>query len=195
MRLAAALALLCALGAPAAQAAPVWHWAAANEAYFIAPAAQTLRVQGAGSTTVHPWGLGFRGVGGQVFSKTGAVQLQSVKAGKDAFYLLDLLLGLQYLSPKTPGRPLRFTAAGCADLGLSDTTFYAAPVLSAGLLYTASEQAETPAGFTFNLYYRFTDIHLDNAGNNRAGTLRPALGIKAGYIFEGFWTIKDKTKN
>jgi hypothetical protein len=193
------LALLCAaLGAASAQAAPAWQWVAANELYFIAPAPQTLHISGLGNTSVNPWGLGFRAVGNGAFSKTGAVQLQSVKVDKAGagatFYLLDLLLGIQYLSPAA-GRPLRFSAAGYADLGLSDNTFYAAPVLTAGLLYTINPQAATPNGLTFDLYYRLTDLRLDNAGNSRAGTLKPALGFKLGYLFEGFWTIKDKTKN
>ena len=28
-----------------------------------------------------------------------------------------------------------------------------------------------------------------------AGTLKPALGFKIGYIFEGFWTTKEKSAN
>lgn len=185
-------------GAQAAEPRQLPRWVAANEFYFIAPTPQTLHISGDGNAGVNPWGIGFRGVGSQAFSKTGAVQLQSVKVdkpatGRNTFYLLELLLGIQYLSPVTPGRPLRFTAAGYADLGLADSTFYAAPVLTAGLIYTTSEQAETPNGLTFDLYYRLTDVDLDNAGNNRAGTLKPALGFKVGYIFEGFWTTSQRT--
>jgi hypothetical protein len=198
-RAALAFLLLAALGAARAQAAakPAWRWVAANEFYFIAPTAQTLHIDGAGDTTVRPWGLGFRGVGSEAFSKTGGLQLQSVKVDKpglaaSSFYLLELLLGMRYITPKTPGRPLRFTAAGYADLGLADTTFYAAPLLTAGLLYTPGDQADTPNGFTFNLYYRLTDINLDNVGNSRAGILKPALGFKVGYIFEGFWTTAQR---
>jgi hypothetical protein len=189
-----AIFLSAALGAGLAQAAaPAFRWVAANEFYFIAPAPQTLRVEGAGSASVNPWGIGFRGVGSEAFSKTGAVQLQSVTVdkpatGRNTFYLLELLLGMQYISPKAAGRALRFTAAGYADLGLADSTLYAAPVLTAGLLYTANAQADTPNGLTFDLYYRLTDVKLDNAGSNRAGALKPALGFKVGYIFEGFWT-------
>jgi len=202
MKKAALLLLaLAALGAGRAQAAPAaWRWASASEFYFIAPTAQTLRVEGAGSATVKPWGLGLRGVGSEAFSKTGALQLQSVKVdkpatGKNTFYLLELLLGMQYISPKTPGRPLRFTAAGYADLGLADTSFYAAPVVTAGLLYSADDGAETPKGLTFDLYYRLTDIDVPNVGASRAGTLKPALGFKLGYIFEGFWTTTPRTQH
>ena len=102
------------------------------------------------------------------------------------------MLGMEYIAPKVQGKPLRFTASAVADLGLSDTTFYAAPVISAGLLYTTEEYSDTPTGLTFDIYYRLTDIDLDNVGGG-AGTLKPALGFKVGYIFEGFWTTKEKT--
>ena len=46
-------------------------------------------------------------------------------------------------------------------------------------------------GLTFDIYYRLTDIDLNNVGGG-AGTLKPALGFKMGYIFEGFWTTKEK---
>jgi len=29
-------------------------------------------------------------------------------------------------------------------------------------------------------------------GGGRSGTLKPALGFKVGYIFEGFWKVKEK---
>lgn len=50
------------------------------------------------------------------------------------------------------------------------------------------EYSSTPIGLTFDIYYRLTDIDLDNVGNGKAGTLKPAHGFKVGYIFEGFWT-------
>lgn len=146
---------------------------------------------------MNPWGFGFRAVGNETISRTGGLQFQSVKVnrprtGKDTFYLFDLLLGLEYMTPKVQGKPLRFTAQAYADLGLSDTTIYAAPVISAGLLYTTSEVADTPTGFTLDIFYRLTDLDLDNVGGGSAGTLKPALGFKIGYVFEGFWRIKEK---
>ncbi len=181
----------------AAESKPVWKWVSANEYYFILPAGQDLHVSGGGTESVKPWGFGLRAVGNETFSKTGGLQFQSVKVdnsstGKDTFYLLDLLLGMEYMAPKVQGKPLRFTASAFADLGLSDTTLYAAPVISAGLLYTTNETADTPTGLTFDIFYRLTDIDLDNVGNGKAGTLKPALGFKVGYIFEGFWTTKEK---
>jgi len=95
------------------------------------------------------------------------------------------------MTPKVQGKPLRFTAQAYADRGLSDTTLYAAPMISAGMLYTTNEFADTPTGFTFDVFYR----HLDNMGGGKAGTLKPALGFKIGYIFEGFWTTKEKSAN
>ena len=193
-------ALLASSPAIAAENMPVWKWVSANEYYFILPVAQDLHLSGPGKTvSISPWGVGFRAVGNEAFSKTGGLQLQSIKVdnpttGKDTFYLLELLLGMEYNSPKTQGKPFRYKASAFADLGLSDTTLYAAPVLSAGLLYTTDEFADTPTGLTFDIFYRLTDIDLDNVGGGQAGTLKPALGFKLGYIFEGFWTTKDKPK-
>lgn len=182
----------------AAEPKPVYTWVAANEYYMALPVGQRLHLSEAGANkNVQPWALGIRAVGNGPFAQTGGLQLQSVKVdspstGRSTFYMLDLLLGMEFISPKQPGRPLRFTATGVADLGLSGSTFYAAPVISVGLLYTTAETARTPTGLTFDLYYRPTDIDLDDAGNGKAAALKPALGIKLGYIFEGFWTAKEK---
>ncbi len=184
------LAVLLAWAGPAA-AKPAWSWVSANEYYLILPAAQDLKLSVGGTEAVKPWGFGLRAVGNDTVSKTGGIQLQSVKAGDDRFYLLELLLGLEYLTPKT-ARPMRFRAGVFGDLGLSDTTFFVAPVVSAGLLYTTDMAAETPKGITFDLFYRLSDIDLDNAGHRGAATLEPAVGFKLGYVFEGFWTVKDK---
>ncbi|MDD5208931.1 MAG: hypothetical protein PHV36_06070 [Elusimicrobiales bacterium] len=184
----------------AAETKPVYKWMAANEYYMIMPTAQTLNISGGGSESVKPWGFGFRAVGHETISKTGGLQFQSIKVdnphtGKDTFYLFDLLLGMEYMTPKVQGKPLRFTAQAYADLGLSDTTLYAAPIISAGMLYTTNEFADTPTGFTFDIFYRLIDLDLDNVGGGKAGTLKPALGFKIGYIFEGFWTTKEKSAN
>ena len=185
----------------AAEPKPVYKWVAANEYYMIMPTAQTLNISGGGSESVKPWGFGFRAVGNnETISKTGGLQFQSIKVdnphtGKDTFYLFDLLLGMEYMTPKVQGKPLRFTAQAYADLGLSDTTLYAAPMISAGLLYTTEEFADTPTGFTFDIFYRLTNLDLDNVGGGKAGTLKPGLGFKIGYIFEGFWTVKEKSAN
>lgn len=40
-----------------------------------------------------------------------------------------------------------------------------------------------------------TDIDLDSVGGGRSGTLKPALGFKVGYIFEGFWAVKEKKED
>ena len=184
--------------ASAADPKPVYKWMAANEYYMILPTAQTLNISGGGSESVKPWGFGFRAVGNnETISKTGGLQFQSIKVdnphtGKDTFYLFDLLLGMEFMTPKVQGKPLRFTAQAYADLGLSDTTIYAAPMISAGFLYTTKEFTDTPTGLTFDIFYRLIDLDLDNVGGGKSGTLKPALGVKIGYIFEGFWTVKEK---
>jgi len=191
-------AALVPVRAYAAESKPVYKWVSANEYYMIMPVGQDLHISGGGTESIKPWGFGFRAVGNDTFSKTGGLQFQSIKVdspgtGKDTFYLLELLLGMEYMTPKVQGKSLRYTASALADLGLSDTTLYAAPVISAGLLYTTNEFADTPTGLTFDVFYRLTDIDLDNVGNGKAGTLKPAFGFKIGYIFEGFWTTKEKS--
>ena len=196
--LSVALLALSTASAYAADPKPVYKWVAANEYYMIMPPAQTLNFSGGGNESVKPWGFGFRAVGNnETISKTGGLQFQSIKVdnphtGKDTFYLFDLLLGMEFMTPKVQGKPLRFTAQAFADLGLSDTTLYAAPMISAGFLYTTKEFTDTPTGLTFDIFYRLIDLDLDNVGGGKAGTLKPALGIKIGYIFEGFWTTKEK---
>ena len=183
--------------ARAAEAKPVYQWVSANEYYFILPTGQDLYLPRNGDTlSVNPWGFGFRAVGHETFAKTGGLQFQSIKVdnpstGRNTFYLWELLAGMEYIAPKVQGKPLRFKASAVADLGLSDTTFFVAPILSAGLLYATEEYSATPTGFTFDIYYRLSDIDLDEVGSG-AGTLKPALGFKVGYIFEGFWTTKEK---
>lgn len=194
---AALLLAVYAVDVLAADPKPVYQWVSANEYYFILPTSQDLAISGVGTESVKPWGIGFRAVGHETFAKTGGLQFQSVKVdspatGRNTFYLWELLLGMEYMAPKVQGKPLRFTASALADLGLSDTTFFAAPVLSAGLLYTTDETALTPTGFTFDVYYRLADIDLDSVGGGHSGTLKPTLGFKVGYIFEGFWAVKEK---
>ena len=101
---------------------------------------------------------------------------------------------MEFMTPKVQGKPLRFTAQAYADLGLSDTTLYAAPMISAGFLYTTKEFTDTPTGLTFDIFYRLIDLDLDSVGGGKSGTLKPALGFKIGYIFEGFWTVKESNK-
>lgn len=197
---AALLLAVYAVDALAADPKPVYKWVSANEYYFLLPTSQDLAISGAGTENVKPWGFGFRAVGHETFAKTGGLQFQSVKVdspstGRNTFYLWELLLGMEYMAPKVQGKPLRFTASALGDFGLSDTTFFVAPVLSAGLLYTTDETALTPTGFTFDIYYRLADIDLDSVGGGRAGTLKPVLGFKVGYIFEGFWAVKEKKED
>ena len=184
------LAVLLAWAGPAA-AKPVWSWVSANEYYMILPMAQDLRRAVGGTETVKPWGLGLRAVGNETVSRTGGIQVQSLKAGDDRFYLLELMLGMEYMTPKS-ARPMRFRFGALGDLGMSETTFFVAPVLTAGFLYTTDLAAETPTGITFDLFYRLTDIDLDNTGSGGSATLKPAVGFKVGYVLEGFWTVKDK---
>lgn len=189
-----ALLVILALAAPAAAAAPGLTWASATEGYFTMPLGSQVRYPDNNKTVdTDAWGFGLRAVGnGEGVSRTAGLQFERHTASNSGlgvngtFYLFDFLAGAEYVSPVRNGRPLRFTASGLIDLGMSDTTFYLAPVLTAGLLYQKNVYDTAPGGFTLTLYYRFTDIDLDNAAG-KAGTLKPALGVRLGYIFEGFW--------
>lgn len=188
--------VLLGLGGPAfAAQQQVYKWNAANELYFVLPTPQSLYLKGSKATEVaHPLGLGVRAVGnGDFFGRTGAVQIQAIKtAHNGSFWLLDFLAGVEYIEPKAESRRLRFMLAALGDIGLADTNFYMVPVLSAGLLYTTDPAAATPAGITLNMFWRPVKIDIPDAGGGRDGTLRPVLGLKLGYIFEGFWSVKDK---
>ena len=197
------LVLLAAAAAPAgaAESTPVYKWVSANEYYFILPAPQDIYFQGNKETALaYPWGFGFRALGNgrELLSKTGAVQVQSGKVSghglpeAKSLYITDMLLGLEYMTLKVKGKPLRFTASALGDFGLANTEFFMAPVISAGLLYTTDESAETPAGLVFSVFYRLINVDLGDMGGGKNGTLRPALGFKLGYIFEGFWSTKNK---
>lgn len=191
------LAIAICLPAAAQAAAPALKWVSATEGYFTMPFGSQVRYPDNNKTVdTDAWGFGLRAVGnGEGISRTAGLQFERHTASNSGlgvngtFYLFDFLAGAEYVSPVRSNKPLRFTAGGLIDLGMSDTTFYLAPVLTAGLLYQKNVYDTAPGGFTLTLYYRFTDIDLDNAAG-KAGTLRPALGVRLGYIFEGFWAPK-----
>jgi len=186
--------------ARAAGSGLVYKWVSSNEYYAIMPTPVRIHYTGSKvSETAHPWGFGIRAVGdGETVSRTGALQVQVIKIDNrsldetNTFYIFDLLLGAEFKTAKVQDRRLRFTASALADVGLSNTNFFLAPQLSAGLLYATDLAAETPTGFTCSVFWRPTDIALSDVGNGVSASLRPAVGVKLGYIFEGFWTTKAK---
>ena len=188
------LSILFAFPAAAIAAAPVFTWISADEFYFTAPLNQQVRYNANHQTSnTQAWGFGARAVGkGQGINPTGGIQFERYTVSNSnlgvngTFYLFEFLGGAEYITPVKNNKPLRLTAAALADLGLSDTTLYIAPMLTAGLLYQTNTNTNSPQGLTLNLYYRFTDVKLDNAAG-KSGTLRPALGLRLGYIFKGFW--------
>lgn len=188
--------VLLGVGWPALAAdKPVYKWNAANELYFLLPTPQTLYLtESKTNEVVHPLGLGVRTVGdGEFFGRTGAVQIQSVRTSRnESFWLLDFLAGVEYMTPKAENRRLRLTLSALGDIGLADTHAYMVPILSAGLIYATDPAALTPVGFTLNVYWRPAIIDVSDTGGGISGELRPAVGLKLGYIFEGFWTVKEK---
>ena len=198
--LSALLAAALAGSALAADSKPVYKWVSANEFYFNLPVPQNMYLPGNKDTAqVNPWGLGFRAVGnGEKFSKTGGLQIQKVSVSNrslpeaNSFYIFDMLAGVEYFSPQVENKPLRFTASALGDFGLAGTDLFMAPVIGAGLFYQTGPQGETPSGLNFTLFYRLTEISISDVGGGKAGRLQPGLGFRIGYIFEGFWTTKEK---
>lgn len=185
------LLMLCA-GSTFAAEKPVYKWNAGNDLYLILPMPQRLEVKALGaSEVVHPAGVGVRSVGnGERFSPGGGVQFQVGRNAHDQqFWLLDVLGGLQYLSPLARG-PWRATGAALGGLGVSDNTLYFAQQLEFGLLYVTDPEAETPTGFSLSLYWRPMDVLLHNAGVGGPVVLRPGVGLRLGYVFSGFWSVK-----
>ena len=194
------LTLLFLLSSVSAHAAlPAYQWFPSNEFYFSAPFSQTIHYPSSNKTShADAWALGFRAVGnGSGVGKTGGLQIQRLTVNNSAagvngsFYLLEMLAGAEYISPKVENKPFRFTAGLLANAGLADTTLFVAPMLTAGLLYQTAF-TQVPSGFSLSFYYRFTDIALNDAGG-APGTLRPALGFRLGYTFRGFWTHPQKS--
>ena len=197
------LALLAAGFADFARAAtsqPVYKWVSANEFFFNLPVPQNMYLPGNKDTVqVNPWGVGFRAVGnGEQFSKTGGLQIQKISVSNrsqpeaNSFYILDMLAGVEYFSPKVENKAFRFTASALGDFGLAGTDLFMAPVIGAGVFYQTGPQGETPSGLNFTMFYRLTEISISDVGGGKAGRLQPGLGFRIGYIFEGFWTTKEK---
>lgn len=187
--------VLLGLGAPALAAdKPVYRWNAANDFYFIAPMPQTVFLKSISRNEVlHPVGLGLRSVGnGERFSPSGGVQFQTAQTSySQNIWLLDVQGGVQYLSPLARG-PFRAMASVLGGLGVSDNTLYFAPTLDVGVLYVTDDEALTPTGLALNFYWRPTKILLHNASVGGDAVLRPAIGLRLGYVFEGFWALRDK---
>ena len=184
-------------GLARAEDKPSFKWIPNNEFYFILPLPQNIYLPGNRETAqVHPWGLGLMSLGnGETFSKTGGLQLQHVNLSgsldeDNSFYVFDFLAGLGYMSPKVQSKPLRFTASVLGDIGLAAGDFFMAPVVSAGLFYQTDNGSDAPSGINLTFFYRLTEITLNDLGGGKSGKLRPALGFKIGYIFQGFWTQK-----
>jgi hypothetical protein len=172
----------------------VYKWNAANDFYFVLPMPQTVLLKGVGRNEVlHPVGMGVRSVGnGERFSPAGGLQFLTAQTSYDEnIWLLDIQGGLQYISPQARG-PFRAMASALGGLGMSDNTLYFAPYLDFGVLYVTDAEALTPTGFSLNFFWRPTKILLQKAGAGGDAVLRPTIGLRLGYIFEGFWTVKEK---
>jgi len=191
------LVLLAVLAAPVGlwAAMPGYSWYPANELYFTVPVKQTIHYSEGGRTrNADAWGFGYRVVGdGQGVNTTSAFQLQRVTAGNStarvntALTFFDLLTGVEY-NFTNKNRPLHFSVAALVNLGFCEPTPYMAPMLTGSVLYRTNA-ATTAENLILTFYYRLTDVALASV-DGQAAILRPALGLRLGYIFQGFWGPK-----
>lgn len=178
--------------AQAAQDEPRYKYGPPFELYFILPVPQQVYFPGRKETAqVAPWGLGFGAIKTwtNVFGFAGLqIQRFSFKdrslPESNSFYLYEMPLGLEYMSPLIQEMPLHFTASISGDLGMTSyDDIFLAPVVSAGLFYELEPGEVGSSGVSFTFYYRFTEIDL----NDLDGRLQPGLGFKIGYAFSGSW--------
>ncbi len=178
----------------AAAKKPGQTWEPAGETYFVLPLDQRVyypandREVSAGA-----WGFGYRlPVGREGVSRSAALQLQRLSVRNTAigvdggFYLLEILAGGEYISHPNPAK-FRLTASVMADFGLAGGDLFMAPMLTLGTLYQVKSEYDQPSGPHLSLFYRLTEVHMGDAAG-RAGKLRPAIGLRLGYAFPGFWT-------
>ncbi len=182
----------------------VYLWNYPQNFYFILPTASKLKFPSENLIkTINQWGVGFTTVGWEKMSLITGIELKGarikVKYDSGNFYIVNLLLGFKYIFPKE-NRKFWVTSSLVGEFGLSGSNLFAAPVFSVGLIYPQKNivepiySSQVINGFSFELFLRPVELEFDNACCNKKGVLKPQLGIKAGYIFEGFWSQKVVNK-
>lgn len=195
----AVLALTLLFSAVIAQAAtkkPVQTWEPSGETYFVLPLGQDIYYPANDrKVSADAWGFGYRLLGSKEgVSRTAALQLQRVSARNAAigvdggFYMLEVMAGGEFISAQSASK-LRFTASAMADFGFAGGDLFMAPVLTLGALYQVKNEYDQPSGLHLSLFYRLTEIHVGDAAG-RTGKLKPAIGLRLGYAFPGFWLTK-----
>lgn len=193
------LILLLALAPVTAQAAtkkPEQRWEPSGETYFVLPLNQDIYYPANDrKVSADAWGFGYRFLGNREgVSRTAGMQLQRVSARNAAigvdgsFYMLEIMAGGEFISAQSDSK-LRFTASAMADFGFAGGDLFMAPVLTLGALYQVKSLYDQPSGLHLSLFYRLTEVHIGDAAG-KTGKLKPAIGLRLGYAFPGFWGTK-----
>jgi hypothetical protein len=187
-------ALLLLLPGLAAAAMPGYNWVQSQELYMSLPYRQSVSYPTMGQEKyADTWGFGFRTSGdGEGLSRTAGFQVQRVTVShgpagvNDTATFFEVPLGAEYISTPYKKTKYRFTGSLLALLGMCRDSYYMAPMVTVGVISQKDISRRVPEGLSLSLYYRLTDIEIDNlAGQN--GMLRPAYGLRLGYVFKGFW--------
>lgn len=170
-----------------------YKWVSAKDLSLILPINTKLHIKDSKENeSLNSFGLSFMGIGNETVSKTGGFRIEAFKVdnnltGKNTFYLFEFLFGVKYLSQKSD-KSIKPVLSVLGNLGMSSSRdFFIMPELNVGFLYSKDFLAETPKGFIFEVFYKPFQTYISDAGNNKSGDLKPFVGIKLGYVFEGFW--------
>lgn len=182
--------------ASAATKKPEQKWEPSGETYFLLPISQDIRYTASNRTvSADAWGLGYRFLGSKEgVSRTAALQIQRLSvddsaAGVDgSFYMAEILAGGEFISPLFNNN-LRFTLSAMGDFGIAGGDLFMAPMLTIGALYQVKSEYNQPSGLHLSLFYRLTEIRSGDAAG-RDGRIKPAIGLRLGYAFPGFWLTK-----
>lgn len=191
-------AALLLLPGTAAAAMPGYNWVQSQELYLSLPYRQSVSYPTMGQEKyADTWGFGFRTSGdGEGVSRTAGFQVQRVTvshslagaAGTATFF--EVPLGAEYIGAPYKKTRYRFTGSLLALLGMCRDSYYMAPMITVGVISQKDISRKAPEGLSLSLYYRLTDVEIDNlAGQN--GMLRPAYGVRLGYVFKGFWLRRN----
>lgn len=169
-----------------------YKWYDSSLFYFNVPVNERLEFSQK-DKKIHPFGAGFQIINPySVISKTFAFEIEYADTGKsinikeDNLWMLTLKYGLTYISDKKENKKFSFISSVFADLGLANEKVFFTPEFSAGFLYFTNDYNRE--SFVFSLFYRPFKINTGTLSGYNDVKIKPVLGIRAGYLFEGFWS-------
>ncbi|MEF3280564.1 MAG: hypothetical protein K6357_06325 [Elusimicrobiota bacterium] len=181
-----------------------YQWNYPVNTYFILPTTLRLEIASQNETKkINQWGFGFSSIGWEGFSMVTGLELKGarveLKNDSTNFYIFDLILGVKYILPETKRR-FWITSSFAGEFGVSGSNVFITQVISAGIILPNKNIIEpiyssnVINGFSIDIFYTPFEIDFDEFIDGNKAILKPHLGIKFGYIFEGFWTQKIENK-